>query len=246
MPRLFDDDQRPRSGSSTSAACRFFALRERRPQGLAVRASSTRSTACSRSLLVLLSPGARRRAVAVRLSSPGPVLFRQRRVGRDGQVFDLLKFRSMRELAPHPLAASRRAGRRARRPGGVEGEDRRTRVGRLLRRTSLDELPQLLNVLRGRDEPGRPAPRAPRVRGAVRGQIVDRYDDRHRVKSGITGWAQVHGLRGTDLDGRPRRVGQLLHPELVAPAGPQDPADDAAEVLRSRSEARASRLQSAG
>ena len=81
-------------------------------------------------------------------------------------------------------------------PGGVEGaEDRRTRVGTLLRRTSLDELPQLLNVVKGDMSLVGPRPERPQFVSEFQ-HTVYRYDDRHRVKSGITGWAQVHGLRG--------------------------------------------------
>jgi exopolysaccharide biosynthesis polyprenyl glycosylphosphotransferase len=80
-------------------------------------------------------------------------------------------------------------------PGGVEGEDRRTRVGRFLRKTSLDELPQLINVLRGEMSLIGPRPERPEF-VELFGQDVHRYRDRHRVKSGITGWAQIHGLRG--------------------------------------------------
>ncbi len=80
-------------------------------------------------------------------------------------------------------------------PGGVEGEDRRTPIGRFLRRTSLDELPQLFNVLRGEMSVIGPRPERPEFVEMFR-QDVTRYGDRHRVKSGITGWAQVHGLRG--------------------------------------------------
>ena len=80
-------------------------------------------------------------------------------------------------------------------PGGVEGEDRRTPVGRFLRRTSLDELPQLLNVLRGEMSIIGPRPERPEFVELFSDDIT-RYGDRHRVKSGITGWAQVHGLRG--------------------------------------------------
>ncbi len=130
-------------------------------------------------------------ALAVRLSSPGPVLFRQRRVGRDGREFDVLKFRTMRQddpadgfIPPEGCA-----------PGGVEGMDRRTRIGRWLRDTSLDELPQLLNVLRGEMSLVGPRPERPEFVARFEAEI-DHYGDRHRVKSGITGWAQVNGLRG--------------------------------------------------
>ncbi|MBV8989455.1 MAG: exopolysaccharide biosynthesis polyprenyl glycosylphosphotransferase [Solirubrobacterales bacterium] len=131
-------------------------------------------------------------AIAVRLSSPGPILFRQRRVGRDGHEFDVLKFRTMRVssgdrsefLLPEGVA-----------PGGIEGQDRRTPIGRFLRDSSLDELPQLINVLRGDMSIVGPRPERPAYVKRFR-RDVDRYDDRHRVRSGITGWAQVNGLRG--------------------------------------------------
>jgi lipopolysaccharide/colanic/teichoic acid biosynthesis glycosyltransferase len=87
-------------------------------------------------------------------------------------------------------------------PGGVEGEDRRTPIGRLMRRTSIDELPQLFNVLKGEMSIVGPRPERPEYVELFERQF-DRYDDRHRVKSGITGWAQVHGLRGkTSLSNR--------------------------------------------
>jgi exopolysaccharide biosynthesis polyprenyl glycosylphosphotransferase len=152
-------------------------------------------------LLILFAPVILCAAVAVRLSSPGPIFFRQRRVGRDGKVFDFYKFRSMR-MAPGQTEPSGEelgalefllAGDLA--PGGVEGEDRRTAVGRLLRSTSLDELPQLLNVLRGEMSLVGPRPERAEFVELFRQDVI-RYGDRHRVKSGITGWAQVNGLRG--------------------------------------------------
>jgi exopolysaccharide biosynthesis polyprenyl glycosylphosphotransferase len=147
-------------------------------------------------LVLGLSPLLLGIAIAVRCSSPGPIIFRQRRVGRDGQVFDLLKFRSMRAAADvESMASSFFYPPSGTAPGGVEGVDRRTRIGRWLRKTSLDELPQLLNVLKGEMSLVGPRPeRSDFVE--LFGQHLDRYGDRHRVKAGITGWAQVHGLRG--------------------------------------------------
>jgi lipopolysaccharide/colanic/teichoic acid biosynthesis glycosyltransferase len=122
-------------------------------------------------------------------------------VGRDGKVFDFYKFRSMRveqpsadDGAPEASALDFLLGGDTA-PGGVEGEDRRTAVGRFLRSTSLDELPQLFNVLRGDMSLVGPRPERPEFVELFRQDII-RYGDRHRVKSGITGWAQVHGLRG--------------------------------------------------
>jgi exopolysaccharide biosynthesis polyprenyl glycosylphosphotransferase len=132
-------------------------------------------------------------AAAVKITSPGPVFFRQERVGRDGQVFDLLKFRSMR-VEP-PKVTPRFTPRPGQAPGGVEGADRRTPIGRFLRRSSLDELPQLINVARGEMSLVGPRPERPEFVELFNGQL-SRYGERHRVKSGMTGWAQVHGLRG--------------------------------------------------
>jgi exopolysaccharide biosynthesis polyprenyl glycosylphosphotransferase len=132
-------------------------------------------------------------ALAVRLSSPGPIWFRQRRVGRDGREFDVLKFRTMRvpqSLPEDPFELPEGVA-----PGGIEGADRRTRVGCILRDFSLDELPQLVNVLRGDMSLVGPRPERPEYVTRFARDFA-RYEDRHRVKSGITGWAQVNGLRG--------------------------------------------------
>jgi exopolysaccharide biosynthesis polyprenyl glycosylphosphotransferase len=143
-------------------------------------------------LLLICAPILAIAAVAVLLSSGHPVVFRQRRVGRDGQVFEMLKFRSMRQRSGEDMAFVLPDGLG---PGGVEGVDRRTRVGRLLRATNIDELPQLFNVLKG--EMSIVGPRPERPEFATRfASSVYRYGERHRVKAGITGWAQVHGLRG--------------------------------------------------
>ncbi len=153
--------------------------------------------------LILLSPIMLVAALATWLSLGRPVLFHQLRVGRDGRAFEMLKFRSMRlnwnvpdqtgEVSTLPDDTA---------PGGIEGGDRRTRVGTYLRKTSIDELPQLLNVLKGEMSLIGPRPERPEYVELFESRVY-RYNDRHRVKSGITGWAQIHGLRGkTSLSDR--------------------------------------------
>jgi exopolysaccharide biosynthesis polyprenyl glycosylphosphotransferase len=146
--------------------------------------------------LILVLPVLAVSALAIWISLGRPILFRQVRVGRDGRPFEMLKFRSMREPArgagPAAVAIELPPDTA---PGGVEGEDRRTRVGAFLRRSSIDELPQLLNVLKGDMSLVGPRPERPEFAGRFE-ESVYRYGDRHRVKAGITGWAQVNGLRG--------------------------------------------------
>ena len=134
-------------------------------------------------------------ALAVWRSLGRPILFRQVRVGRDGRPFEMLKFRSMKAADPQEPTTPQVELPADTAPGGVEGADRRTRVGAFLRATSIDELPQLFNVLKGDMSLIGPRPERPEYVARFE-ESVHRYAERHRVKAGITGWAQVHGLRG--------------------------------------------------
>jgi exopolysaccharide biosynthesis polyprenyl glycosylphosphotransferase len=127
-------------------------------------------------------------AVAIKLDSRGPALFRQKRLGANNLPFDLLKFRSMYVEQTDPL------GHQLTRAG----DPRITRVGRFLRMTSLDELPQLINVLKGEMSLVGPRPHAlaASAAGVAYARAISDYPIRHRVKPGITGWAQVNGWRG--------------------------------------------------
>jgi exopolysaccharide biosynthesis polyprenyl glycosylphosphotransferase len=190
VPRLFESINE-RATLDHVGGLALLSLRPTDPRGweFAIKHALDRGVALL--ALIVAAPLMAVIALAVRLTSPGQVLFRQRRIGRDGQVFNLLKFRTMFE-APTPVAFEPQAGCA---PGGVEGEDRRTPFGRWLRDTSLDELPQLINVLRGEMSLVGPRPERPEFVKRFAGEVT-RYEDRHRVKSGITGWAQVNGLRG--------------------------------------------------
>ncbi|MFC6344671.1 sugar transferase, partial [Nocardioides hankookensis] len=148
----------------------------------------------SATALVLLSPVLLVCAVGVRLETGPGVIFRQTRIGRGGRPFTLYKFRS---LKPHDTTESATQW-------SIDHDQRLGRFGRFLRRTSLDELPQLVNVLRGDMSLVGPRPERPFfVREFSRATV--RYDERHRVQTGLTGWAQVHDLRGdTSIDARVR------------------------------------------
>lgn len=138
--------------------------------------------------LMLLSPVILLTALAIRLDSPGPILFRQRRHGFNHEEVVVWKFRSMRHEAAD-ATASRQV---------TSDDDRVTRVGRIIRSTSLDELPQLFNVLKGEMSLVGPRPHAIGMKtGAVESaQLVAEYAHRHRIKPGMTGWAAIKGSRG--------------------------------------------------
>jgi len=134
--------------------------------------------------LVLLSPLIIVSAAAIKLESKGPVIFRQRRHGFNGQPFVIYKLRTMKVLEDGPAVVQ-----------ATERDPRVTRVGRFLRETSIDELPQLLNVLQGNMSIVGPRPHA-LVHDYEYGKMIANYAFRHHVKPGITGWAQVQGSRG--------------------------------------------------
>ncbi|MCS6986088.1 MAG: undecaprenyl-phosphate glucose phosphotransferase [Sphingomonadaceae bacterium] len=153
-------------------------------------------------LLVLLSPVFLLTAIAIKLDSPGPVFFRQPREGFNNRLFEVLKFRSMAHDAceTHDIRQATRGDRRV------------TRVGAFIRRTSIDELPQLINVLKGEMSLVGPRPHAPSTRagGRLFHEVVHTYAARHKVKPGITGWAQVCGFRG-ETDTEDKLIRRIEH-----------------------------------
>jgi Undecaprenyl-phosphate glucose phosphotransferase len=148
-------------------------------------------------ILLVISPLLALLAIGVKLSSPGPVLFRQKRHGRDGEVIEVWKFRSMRVHQETDGQVTQ----------AKKHDSRVTPFGAFLRRTSLDELPQFFNVLQGTMSIVGPRPHAIAHNNQFK-DIVQDYMQRHRMKPGITGWAQINGLRGeTDTtDKMARRV----------------------------------------
>jgi putative colanic acid biosynthesis UDP-glucose lipid carrier transferase len=152
--------------------------------GLAAARKRISDVALASLALVAIWPVMLLTAIAVKLSSPGPVLFKQRRYGLNGEQIMVFKFRTMTVCEDGAVVTQ-----------ATRSDRRVTRVGRRLRRTSLDELPQLLNVLRGEMSLVGPRPHAvahnEQFRKAINGYMI-----RHKVRPGMTGWAQIHGLRG--------------------------------------------------
>jgi len=146
--------------------------------------------------LTLLSPLMLAIALGIKLTSPGPVLFRQRRYGLDGREIAVYKFRTMTVLEDGESVRQ-----------ATVGDQRITPLGAILRKSSLDELPQFINVLQGRMSVVGPRPHAV-VHNELYRKLIDGYMVRHKVKPGVTGWAQVNGLRGeTDtVDKMERRI----------------------------------------
>jgi exopolysaccharide biosynthesis polyprenyl glycosylphosphotransferase len=203
VPRLFESIN-VRMTLEHIGGMPLFRLRAVRPKGWQFAMKHGADRVVSAMFIVILSPVLVASALGVRISSKGPIFFRQRRVGRDGREFDMLKFRTMNGSPEEDGEADAdwAAGNLGSVPVADAPPERRTRVGSLLRRYSLDELPQLFNVLRGQMSLVGPRPERSSYARLFEDRYY-RYGDRHRVKSGLTGWAQVHGLRGrTSLSDR--------------------------------------------
>jgi exopolysaccharide biosynthesis polyprenyl glycosylphosphotransferase len=191
VPRFFELGSIPHGAADDLRGLPLVHLR--RPAFRALPRASKRAfdIVVSSFLLLLLSPVLLASAVGVKLTSPGPILFRQLRVGKRGEPFEMLKFRTMTVDEQCE-------------PSWTIEHHRVTTVGKVLRRTSVDELPQLFNVVRGNMSLVGPRPEQPHFAEAFSASVPT-YADRTRVEGGITGLAQVHG-RSRDIDSIPERA----------------------------------------
>jgi exopolysaccharide biosynthesis polyprenyl glycosylphosphotransferase len=199
VPRLFEIQQGQRVTMEHLGGLPLLQVSQADPDGWQFRVKYALDRIVAALAIVVLFPIMLAAGIAVKLSIGGPVLYRQRRVGLDGRVFEMLKLRTLADAvkvnsyADADWAAEQLGGREIAELAPMD--DRTTPVGRMLRRLSLDELPQLWNVLRGDMSLVGPRPERASYVEAFEGGVY-RYGERHRVKSGLTGWAQIHGLRG--------------------------------------------------
>ncbi len=177
--------QIPVRGFGTIAGLPMLNVFERPLSGWSLAAKAIEDRVLAAIILVVIAPVLVLIAIAIKLDSPGPVFFRQRRYGFNNNEITVLKFRTMYHSPIDDPTV----------PQARPNDPRVTRVGAVLRRTSLDELPQLFNVLAGDMSLVGPRPHAV-AHNKKYAEIIDDYLSRHRVKPGITGWAQVNGLRG--------------------------------------------------
>ena len=184
VPRLFELHH-VRGDMDNAWGLPLARLRRATYRSRAWRAKRLFDVALAGGALIVLAPMLLLLALAVRIDGGPGVLFRQERVGVDGREFQLLKFRSLRPANEHESMTN----------WNVAHDNRVRPVGRFLRKTSLDELPQLLNILRGDMSVVGPRPERRHFVEQFRG-LYPSYEARHRVPSGLTGWAQIHGLRG--------------------------------------------------
>jgi exopolysaccharide biosynthesis polyprenyl glycosylphosphotransferase len=199
MPRLFELGVAPASPTTDDVwGISLMRLKRSAHRSLQWRMKRVVDIVVAGVLLILTAPVMIVSIIAIRATSAGPAFFRQVRVGQRGQRFRVIKLRTMYVNEDGDTAWT------------IDGNHRVTRVGRFLRETSIDELPQLINVLMGQMSLVGPRPERPFFSDRFQRRISG-YEDRQRVPAGITGWAQVHGLRGdTSVTERSRFDNQYI------------------------------------